>query len=102
LHDNVGQARGIGCKRASQGGNLWQAFVLQTGGELIGQFALATSLMGHGQKFDHDATGLPFRQLFKQGIEGLPVSLAWEELVPINKIEQRHRLVRRNEWVTCR
>ena len=92
MHDNVGQPRGIWCEPAPQGGDLWQLFVLQTGGELIGQFALATSLMGHGQKFDHDAAGLPFRQLFKQGIEGLPVGLAWEELVAIDKVEQRHRL----------
>ena len=50
LHDNVGQPRGIGCEPHPQGGDLWQLLVLQTDGELIGQFALAASLMGHGQE----------------------------------------------------
>ena len=44
------------------------------------------------KKFDHDAAGLPFRQLFKQSIEGLPVCLARKEPVTIDKVEQRHRL----------
>ena len=65
-HDNVGQPGGIGREAIPQGGHVGQLLCLQTDGELIGQFALAATLVGHGEKLDHDAAGLPFRQALKQ------------------------------------
>jgi len=59
---------------------------------LIGQFTLAAALVSHGEKIDHGATGLPLRQVFKKRVEASPVGLAGEELVPIDEVQQRHRL----------
>ena len=55
MHDNVRQFCWIGGEACSQGIDVRQLPIVETGGELIGQFLLATALVGDGEEFDHDA-----------------------------------------------
>ena len=49
--------------------------------------------MGEGQKFNHDAAGVFGALVFKKYIESTGIGLAWKDLIPIDQIQQRHRLL---------
>ena len=66
---------------------------IETGGQLIGQFALASALMCHGEQFDHDAAGLPFGQTLHEMVEGSPIGFTRKELVTVDEVHQRHGLL---------
>ena len=55
--------------------------------------------MGQGEEIDHEAAGLPVRQTQKESVEGAPVGLAGKELVAVNEVQQRHRLLAQ-AWMT--
>ncbi len=59
---------------------------------MIGQFALAATLVSQGEEFDHGAAGLPLRQPLHEHVEGSSIGLARKEPVAIDEVQKRHRL----------
>src|SRR5690606_42056584 len=59
---------------------------------MIGEFALATASMGHGQQLDHGAAGLALRQLVEKSLKSSAKRLSRKQLVAIDQVEQRHGL----------
>lgn len=55
------QCGGIGREVGPQSGHVRQLPGLQSGGKLVGQFALAAALMGEREQIRHDAAGLALR-----------------------------------------
>lgn len=53
---------------------------------------LAAALVRQGKQIDHDPACPPVRQLFAQAIEGSAVSLAREQSITVDQIEESHRL----------
>src|SRR5690606_4670942 len=83
---------GVRAEESSQGGNIGQVAGIEDLGELLGQFALAASIMGQRQQINHDLARLPVRQPLNELVEGPAVFLPREELVAIDEIKKRHRL----------
>jgi len=46
--------------------------------------------MRQAEQFDRLPAGGAFTRRFKQSLEGLPVGIAWEQLVAVYQLQQRH------------
>src|SRR5512132_1534426 len=92
VDDDVRHARRIGREVGADGGHVGQPPGLQIGGEKIGEFGLTAAVVGQGEPDEHDAAGLLVGQPLQEGVEGSSIGLAGEELIPIDEVEERHRL----------
>ena len=59
----------------------------------LGEFGFAGALMGERQQADHDRAGPPFLTFGAQRLEGAGIGRTREQLIAIDQIEQRHRLL---------
>src|SRR6202045_3324396 len=57
------------------------------------EFGFAGAVMSERKQVDHCPAGLLFALLGQQRLEGAGISAAWEQLIAIDQMEQRHRLL---------
>ena len=83
----------IGPEALSQGACAGQSAGVQLGVDDLRQFCLASPLMGKGQQLDHDTAGAFCALLFDKHIEGAGIGLARKDAIPVDQVQQRHRLL---------
>ena len=89
VDDHVRQARRIGREVGADGAHVGQPPGLQIGGEKIGEFVRPRSWARASKStMMRQAAGQPLQEC----VEGSSIGLAGEELIPIDEVEERHRL----------
>jgi hypothetical protein len=77
-----GNASRIRREAGAQGRDVRQAASPEIGRQGLGQLGLAAAIVGERQEVNGDPAGLPLRQGFPERLEGAPIGLSREELVP--------------------
>jgi hypothetical protein len=92
LDSDVGNIGTIGCEAAAERFEIGQSSGIHFGVDGLGEFGFADPIVSQRQQPDHDAAGRLLALTGEQRLEGAPVGAAWEHLLAIDQIEQRHRL----------
>lgn len=101
MHVDGRQACWIWTGVRSQDGQVRQFTDIERSAEFLGQFTLAAAILSQRQQFDRDLAGLSVGQFVDEHVEGPAIFLPGEELVPVDEIEERHRLLAQ-AMMTCR
>ena len=88
----MGNARRVGREAGAKDRHIGQAPSLPICGETARQLGLAAPIVSERQEVHHGPAGLPLGQRIPEGIEGEPVGLAREELIPVDEVQERHGL----------
>lgn len=83
----------IRAEERSQGCQIRQFAGVERSGKLFSQFTLAATIMSQRQQFDGNLASLFVRQLLDENVEGSTIFQPGKELVAIDEIPKRHRLL---------
>lgn len=83
----------FGLQACSQRRQVGQASSVEIGVDQVGQLGFAGAFMGERKQSDHDLAGAPLLTLLAQRFEGSRIGRPRKQLVPVDQIEQRHRLL---------
>ena len=89
---DVGNRGGIGREASFEQTEIGQSAGIQFGLDGLGEFGLASPIMGQRQQPDHGAAGRLLAAALQQRLEGALISTAREELLAVDQVEQGHRL----------
>ena len=90
---NLGDRGSIRLEALAQAIEVRQNAGVQIGVERTREFDLTGAVMREGKQADHGPTSLLLALLGLQYLEGASISAAREQLIAIDQIEQRHRLI---------
>lgn len=93
MHVYGRQACWVWTEERTQGGQVRQFTGIERSAEFLGQFTLAAAIMSQRQQFDRDLAGLSVGQFIDEHVEGPAIFLPRETLVPVDEMEERHRLL---------
>ena len=88
----MGDRGWVGAEAGPQLVEVRQQAGLEDFGQAARQFGLAATLVRQGQQGHRGAAGFALRPGRQEGVKGLPIGLAREQLVAIDEAEQGHRL----------